>query len=91
MTSDHSKYEIYNQLKSDCLKLVSLVKLSLTEDQLIEIESNLDVGELRLAFEFTIDFLMENNVTLSDEICDFAEALQLRLGSSRSGVKMLKN
>lgn len=70
--------------------LLAQVREGLTATQVAEVESFLSAGEPKMALEFTIDFIVENDTPLSAATFAFAEALAHGMGTKR-GLHYIRN
>lgn len=69
--------------------LLTQLRGALTEGQVDEVESNLDVGETLLALEFLVDFLLDRDATVTTAQKAEIVALAKLLGSTRKGPHVL--
>jgi hypothetical protein len=71
------------ELKRRTLELLALVSSGLTPAQKAEVEDDILNGELRLAVEFMVDFIADNDSSISPKTFRLIEDLLAELKSNR--------
>jgi hypothetical protein len=81
---DQKDFTRFLELKRRTLELLALVSIGLTPAQKAEVEDDILNGELRLAAEFMVDFIADNDSSISPKTFHLIEDLMAELKSNRS-------
>jgi hypothetical protein len=81
---DQKDFTRFFELKRRTLELLAVVSNGLTPAQKAEIEDDISNGELRLAAEFMVDFIANNDSSISPKTFHLIEDLMAELKSNRS-------
>ena len=81
---DQNDHTLFLERKRRTLKLLALLSNGLTPAQKTGVNEFISNNELRLAVEFIVDFISENDSLISSEAFRLVEELMVDLKSDRS-------